>query len=787
MTRWRMHLPIILAVGLMAVPLTSTAANQSDRFLTDQAVTIARSSEVLPARVKSFLADRNADTASVWVFFTDKAISGREGFQAEAAAVSISPKVLKRRAKVNRDEVLFVDLPVAPEYVDRVAALGGRLRRVSKWLNAASFNIAPDQLDAVAALPFVAEIRPVAEFKDKPTETAPIRSAPDQSLDATALSYGYALDQLAQIHVPEVHDKGYDGTGVTLAMFDTGFRLTHEAFAQAFADGRVLAMYDFVFNDSNVDYEPGIDWSSSISHGTLTWSTAAGYKPGYLYGPAYKANILLAKTEDVRSETQVEEDNWIAALEWADSLGADVISSSLGYSDWYTSADMDGATAPISIAAGTAASLGIVVCNSMGNEGPGTTSMSAPADAFDIIAVGAVDAGGTIASFSSRGPTADGRTKPEVVARGVSTSAASASSDAAYTTASGTSLSTPLMAGVACLLVQARPEFPPTLIRQALMETADRATNPDNNYGWGLANADSALSWGVGFAADPSQGYAPAAVQFNDVSALPHSGVEWDFGDGSTSSETNPLHTYTEAGAYTVSLTIHSLDYGDLTNSELNSVILLGDTLSYGPDSAYARQTAVLSVNLSNSQPLQRIVIPFTFPLNGVFTYDSIGRGDRTDYFDQVRLVSVDSYNRKYVAELIANTSSGAPPLPKGKGEVLRIYFSSDAYLFGGQTVAIDSLNATYPVTLQASYLTYQPEVYGGSLSLYPILRGDADNSGSHTIADITYLVSNVFQGGPPPITIQAGDANRDFFVNVADITYLVAYIFQGGPPPPTP
>jgi len=342
MTRWLLSLLTITALAVVAGPLTTRAANPVDRFLTRNAVTVPRADNVLPDRARTFLAERDGDTARVWVFFTDKALSGRDEFRTEAAAVSISPKVMKRRAKTGRDEVLFLDLPVASRYVDRVEALGANVRRVSRWLNAVSADIPVGDLDQVAALPFVAQMRPVAVFREEPVATAPLRNPPTQSLDANSLDYGYALEQVTQIDVPAAHDRGLDGSGVTLAMFDTGFRLTHEAFASAFAEGRVLGMYDFVFNDSNVDYEPGVDWSSSISHGTLTWSTAAGYKPGSLIGPAYHANFLLAKTEDVRSETQVEEDNWIAALEWADSLGADVISSSLGYSDWYSSTDMDG-------------------------------------------------------------------------------------------------------------------------------------------------------------------------------------------------------------------------------------------------------------------------------------------------------------------------------------------------------------------------------------------------------------------------------------------------------------
>jgi len=782
-------LPTLTAfLALAASP--SATERTADMFLTDQAVVLPRAAEIIDPSARAFLTDRDGSTVRAWVFFTDKGITARDGFVQQATAVNISDKVLRRRAKVNRARVLFVDLPVDRGYVDAVGALGAAHRRTSKWLNAASFEIPVDRLDAIAALPYVAEIRPLATFKtdSQAVETAPRELPSSQLLESGAIAYGYAQAQVEQINVPPVHEKGYSGAGVTLAIFDTGYRKSHASFSQHYIDGRVLAEWDFINDDGETANETAnADWGSQWNHGTYIWSTSGGLAPGYLVGPAYGASFLLAKTEDVRSETPVEEDNWIAALEWADSLGADVITSSLSYSDWYTVADLDGQTAAITIAANTAAGLGIVVCNSMGNSGPSATTLTAPADAFEILAVGAVDQNGLIAGFSSRGPTYDGRTKPEVVARGVSTSAASASSDGSYTTVSGTSLSTPLVAGAVCLLIEARPEFPPQLIRQALMETADRSGSPDNDYGWGLINVDSALTWGINFTGTPVLGDAPQMVNFSNLSTLPHSYQQWLFGDGVSSTATNPSHMYTEAGAYDVSLTITTDDYGDLASQKLRYVVLLGDTLSYGPDSVFAGSDAVLSVNLTNSQSLNRILVPFTYENNGVITYDSISLGDRTSYFEQLRIISQDTPNRRFVAELTADIGGGAPLLEKGSGEVMRIHFSTDLYGFGGQSAAVDSFMSTYEVTLTAPYLTYEPDVHGGSMVLRPVLRGDVENSMSINVGDVTYMVANLFQGGPPPVSIQAGDANRDFFVNVGDLTYLVAYLFQGGPEPPTP
>ncbi|HQL24976.1 MAG TPA: S8 family serine peptidase, partial [candidate division Zixibacteria bacterium] len=644
-------------------------------------------------------------------------------------------------------------------------------------------------LAAVAALPFVAEIRPVAVFKRSLPDLSEVRSDGPGSaaLAPDALNYGYAQAQLEQINVPAVHEKGLDGSGVTLAVFDTGFRKTHEVFANAFAEGRVLAEWDFVFNDGNTDYEPSVDWSSSTSHGTLTWSTSGGYKSGRIIGPAYRANFLLAKTEDVRSETSVEEDNWVAALEWADTLGADVITSSLGYSDWYSYSDMDGQTCITTIAAATAAGLGIVVVNSMGNEGPGSGTLTAPADAHPIIACGAVDINGSIAGFSSRGPTYDGRMKPEVVACGVSTSAATNGSDISYGTASGTSLSTPLVAGAAVLLVQAQPSFTPEMIRLALMQTADRASSPDNTYGWGLIDADAATSWGVSMAADSTINNGPLKVHFTGTSALGPTSWLWRFGDGDSATVQNPAHTYSNPGAYDVSLTVETSEFGQLTTSRPHFIIILGDTAHYGSDSTFAGSDLVVSINVTNSQPLARLVVPLTFGSAAWLTFDSVTRGDRTAYFERLNPLNSNDLTREYVYELLADFGGGSPPLAPGSGEVLKLWFSTDELALGGQSILIDSIASPYVISFEAGYLTYSPTVAAGTGALIDVMRGDVNYDHDLSIADVTHLVAHFYRGGPPPVCLQAGDVNRDFMMSVADLTYYVAYLFRGGPPPPTP
>ncbi|MBC8479650.1 MAG: S8 family serine peptidase [FCB group bacterium] len=227
--------------------------------------------------------------------------------------------------------------------------------------------------------------------------------------------------------------------------------------------------------------------------GPATLTEWGGRRDGQIYGPAYDAEFLLAKTEDRSQEVPIEEDWWVAGLEWGELQGADVASSSLGYIDWYESEDLDGMTAVTTIAADIAIDNGMIIANSAGNRGG--NGIVAPADAFGILACGAVDSTGQIASFSSRGPTADGRIKPEVCARGVSTYCASASRDGTdiYRYASGTSLSAPLIGGACAVILSANPDWTPQQVRYALMSTANNAENPDNSYGWGIIDVMQAL------------------------------------------------------------------------------------------------------------------------------------------------------------------------------------------------------------------------------------------------------------------------------------------------------
>ncbi len=483
------------------------------------AATASRAAEIAP-RLGRALADPAAaprdgqGRLGVWVFFRDKGLQGGalDAALAEAEA-ALPPHAAWRREKMRtagagvgkrgadgRARLVDAgDLPVAPGGLAAVAATGAAPRRLSRWLNAASFDATPDQVRRIAALPAVARLDLVARFRrtpPPPVEAASPKRAPGAPAQATAAaidtaSYGPSFAGLDQIGVPAVHAAGYTGAGVIIGMLDSGFRTTHEALDQI----PVLGRWDFVNGDPVVQDETG-DPTGAQNHGTYTLSALMGRATGHLAGPAYDAVVALAKTEDIADEQPVEEDNWVAGIEWLDTFGVDVVSSSLGYFDWYDFADMDGNTAVTSRAADLAAARGVVVCASAGNERASAWGhILAPADGDSVLAVGAVRLDGTIASFSSPGPSADGRIKPDFCALGVAVPVALPGSDTGYGAVSGTSLSCPLAAGVAALLLQRAPGLTPWQVREALRETASRASTPDNDFGWGILDAVAALDY----------------------------------------------------------------------------------------------------------------------------------------------------------------------------------------------------------------------------------------------------------------------------------------------------
>jgi subtilisin family serine protease len=469
-----------------------------------------------PTRIKN--ADSNKEWITyngIWLFFTDKGPSQEMAFQKALSKPTslLTARCIKRRQKVLPRNRLIdpADLPVCPEYIQEILRTGAKKRTVSRWFNGISVEATEDQIETISTFPFIREIRPVltarrrkiqkedSGFRERlldpwlmqektPEHAIPKTTSVSGSSNSThyQLNYGSSLDQVEQINVPILHDLGYDGSGVLIGMLDTGFRKSHEAFRYL----NIVAEKDFVNGDGDVQRDMSDPEDYTDAHGTATWSTLAGFLEGELIGPAFGADFILAKTEHDYQEFQTEEDYWVAGVEWADSLGADIISSSLGYYDWYEFSDLDGNTAITTMAADRAAGFGILVVTAAGNERLSDWGhIIAPADADSVIAAGAVENDGILAIFSSPGPTYDGRIKPELCAMGINVICAGNMDDSTVMSSNGTSLSTPLIAGASALLLQIHPEWTAMDIRQALLSTASQHDTPDNDFGWGIVNA----------------------------------------------------------------------------------------------------------------------------------------------------------------------------------------------------------------------------------------------------------------------------------------------------------
>lgn len=431
-----------------------------------------------------------------WVFFIDKGFEKKE-LSPQIQNLQFSRKVQERRSmrgkfKNSENSILGDegDLEINSFYLKEITKIIGenRIHTVSKWLNGITiWDLTESEKEEIENFSFVKEIKKVRKFKKKrkteaiydPSNNTPLKKQPNTEFRRrTFLNYGYSYQQLNQINVIPFHQQGNYGEGITIVVLDAGFHIQHESLQNI----NITDQWNFVDNSSNVDV--------SASHGTKCLALIGGSIEGKYYGPAFKANFLLGKTEDTTSESSVEEDNFAAALEWAEERGADVLSSSLGYTDWYSTSDYDGQTSIVTKAVNMAIERGLVCVISAGNEG--VKGLSVPSDSYYVISVGAVDKNGAIGYFSSRGPTFDGRFKPEICATGVNTNVIDPYSDNNYKTGSGTSFAAPQIGGAVALILKQNPTWSPKQIRFALLNTASKKDDPDNTYGWGIANAFAA-------------------------------------------------------------------------------------------------------------------------------------------------------------------------------------------------------------------------------------------------------------------------------------------------------
>lgn len=413
------------------------------------------------------------------------------------ALQKLSPHAVARRQKVmNSDSLItFEDLPINSEYVSQLESLGIKIENRLDWFNAVSAYLDNTQVGRAEQLSFVKSVLPVKVLSfrnDQPVSNALVKTG------GTAVQgYGNSFEQLALSDVPIVHSKGIKGEGVVIGVLDTGFDWRYH---EALKNSHVLDEYDFVFHDS-ITANQTQDVPGQDSHGTFVFSVISGYKDSTLIGASYGSSFILAKTEDISSETHVEEDNYAAALEWMENLGVDVTSSSLGYNEFtsgtsYTYADMNGHTTIVTRAAELAFQRGVVTITAAGNEGNNKWHyIIAPADGYNTLAVGAVNADNQVASFSSRGPTYDGRIKPDVVTMGVDVYGASTNGINVYTYGNGTSSATPIAGGIAGLLLSAFPHLSNVQVRDIFHETSDNVEEPDNDRGYGLLSAARAVSF----------------------------------------------------------------------------------------------------------------------------------------------------------------------------------------------------------------------------------------------------------------------------------------------------
>jgi serine protease AprX len=443
------------------------------------------------------------------VQFTDK---NGTPFTLDDPSAYLSPQAIERRSKQNLN-IDSTDLPLTPAYIDSIISIPGiQFLNLSKWFNQVLIKISDSSvLQKINSFPFVKKISPIA-LKIDPLKKDTVKKKINGLLafhnesfirksenfcppDTNYFNYGNSYLQI-HIHNGEyLHNLGFHGENMTIAILDAGFfdYLSNPVFDSVLSNGQVLGTYDYVNLKQSVNEEN--------IHGAYCFSIIAANSPGQMVGSSPKSKFWLLKTEDVNSEFPVEEQNWVAAAEFADSAGADIISTSLGY-DYFDDpsfnlnyAQRNGHTALISMAANFAVQKGMIVTASAGNSGTATDEtkyVACPGDADSSLTVGATDINGVIASFSSWGPNSSEAIKPNVVSVGEGTTIAAP--DGTVGSGNGTSFSNPNLAGLVACLWQAFPEFNNRDIINVIQESSSKFNNPDGRYGYGIPDFKKAYT-----------------------------------------------------------------------------------------------------------------------------------------------------------------------------------------------------------------------------------------------------------------------------------------------------
>ncbi len=433
-----------------------------------------------------------AQTEDAWVYFTDKP---------NAATYFSNPTLMLSQRALNRRTVQNIaidikDVPLYQNYITQIKNANGiTIKAQSKWLNCVHVQGTQANIDALNSLSFVASID-FASSAITARLSKPVLDKKNQNKfqeSYTDFNYGSAANQITMMHGDFLHQNNYTGTGMQIAVIDAGFINvnTMGAFSSIRNNGQILGTYNFVDRISDV--------YTRNYHGTMVLSTIAGFVQDQYVGTAPDASFYLFLTEDVSQEHPYEESLWVEAAERADSLGVDVLNTSLGYTEFdrteynHTYNDMDGNTTFITRGAEIAFSRGMLVVNSAGNEGSASWHyIGAPADGPSVLSIGAVDASGIIASFSSWGPNADEKTKPDVCAQG--SGSAVINTNNVIQSASGTSFSGPILAGAATCFWQAFPDKTNVQIAQAIRQSSHLYANPNDHYGYGIPNFQTAFS-----------------------------------------------------------------------------------------------------------------------------------------------------------------------------------------------------------------------------------------------------------------------------------------------------